>query len=251
MNFRCKSVFVLGKHLLSIAALILATLGTLRCAQIGSKVGGPLRDINIWGHWDSGIYEGIAEHGYEIHRCESSSNGWCGNTAWFAGYPFAASILTKTFDISVKRSLANVSRFFFVIQVVAFYLLIQRRFVSDGFVGKTLVGLLASIFPGCVYYLAIFPISMCMAFSLLALLLYEKLQGGAKRLTMVHHNGKLMLLLWASEVLACMTYTIGWVLPLAFAVGEILRAFAEKTFLAKRFLLLHVRARFQVLVKTH
>ena len=37
-----------------------------------------------WSHWDSAHYAEIADHGYDLHRCGSS---WCGNTAWFPGYP--------------------------------------------------------------------------------------------------------------------------------------------------------------------
>lgn len=37
-----------------------------------------------WSHWDSAHYAEIADHGYALHRCGAA---WCGNTAWFPGYP--------------------------------------------------------------------------------------------------------------------------------------------------------------------
>src|SRR4051794_12786564 len=49
-------------------------------------------DPSSWVRWDSLTYIEIAQHGYNLHQCgrnESLFYGqtWCGNAAWFPGYP--------------------------------------------------------------------------------------------------------------------------------------------------------------------
>ena len=47
-----------------------------------------------WAHWDSAHYESIARHGYELHRCTiAGASSWCGNDAWFPGYPLLVAAL--------------------------------------------------------------------------------------------------------------------------------------------------------------
>src|SRR5690348_5428499 len=63
----------------------------LLCAAAVVSGHDPLRASN-WARWDSGYYEAIAHHGYSMHRCAlgeglNARARWCGNTAWFPGYP--------------------------------------------------------------------------------------------------------------------------------------------------------------------
>jgi hypothetical protein len=139
-----------------------------------------------WAQWDSGLYVQIADSGFTLAHCEGVANrlptDWCGTAGWFPGYPFAMRALTATTHMGTYRAGLIVSRLAFlaVLSILWFVFLKDRprneRFVALG---------LACVFPGGVYFLALFPMSL----AVLGLLVL---------LTGVHHSRALVAFVGAA-----------------------------------------------------
>jgi hypothetical protein len=120
-----------------------------------------------WAHWDSALYESIARHGYEVHRCGSAGHTkWCGNTAWFPGYPLLMAGL-HVFGLSLFAAGVVLSWLFAATALVLLWRLFLRelpsRFAAVG-------GLLyAAWAPGQVYQFAVYPLSLLVVFTLACL----------------------------------------------------------------------------------
>lgn len=119
----------------------------------------PLK-ADTWIRWDSGHYLKIAERGYEFVSCQSigysSPNDWCGNTAWFPGYPLLIRFFAFFFG-SYSTAAAIVPPLFFFLTL----LLIWNKFLKAKVSRDTLTILTAAaVFPGVIYDHAAFPISL-------------------------------------------------------------------------------------------
>lgn len=129
-----------------------------------------------WARYDSGQYARIARHGYLMStRCTAASfpktalpgRRLCGNVTWFAGYPALMRALSLTGLSTLAAGL--------IIAWLAWYLTLLiiwlfSRSDATGLVATTrrwACLLLAAVFPGQVYFAAIFPISL-VAFGMLA-----------------------------------------------------------------------------------
>jgi hypothetical protein len=117
-----------------------------------------------WARWDSSLYESIARHGYEVHRCGSTGHTkWCGNTAWFPGYPL---LMAGLHVLGLPLFVAGVvlSWLFSATALV----LIWRAFLRDMPSRVAAVGGLfyAAWAPGQVYEFAVYPLSMLVVFIL-------------------------------------------------------------------------------------
>jgi hypothetical protein len=151
---------------------------------------------STFGHADSGHYVSIARSGYEFFSCAVMGNDpsqWCGNSGWFPGYPLMIRIVAA---LTVDYSAAGV----IVSQAFFFGALLLLRLMLDDIAPQrenTTSFLTACVFPGGVYYHAIFPISMLIFFSLASLLLISRKQY-----------------LWASLASACgaFAYSTGFLL---------------------------------------
>ena len=112
-----------------------------------------------WSHWDAAHYRAIAAHGYDLHRCrpgESTANArWCGNTAWFPGYPLLVAAVHVA-GVPIKVAAIAVA---WACALVAFLVL------WAGFLRETpIVGVAyAAVAPGIVYLFAAFPLSLFVA----------------------------------------------------------------------------------------
>src|SRR6059036_1682025 len=52
-------------------------------------------DSTSWSRWDSGLYEQIARHGYDLFRCQYpyAPGTWCGDAGWFPAYSWLVGAL--------------------------------------------------------------------------------------------------------------------------------------------------------------
>ena len=121
-----------------------------------------------WVRWDSFKYLEIAQHGYSLHRCGANeglfvSQAWCGNAAWFPGYPLLLRA-AEWFGAPVGQAGALLSALLFLAALV----LLWNGFLLElGWVRGLLVLGIAAAFPGVVYAFAVFPMSL-LALSLVA-----------------------------------------------------------------------------------
>jgi len=124
--------------------------------------------------WDSMHYLAIATSGYEFFSCGRLAGfdptQWCGNAGWFPGYPLLIRILS-TFYVD------EVTAGFLISNIFYFGCLLLLREVIEQAAPKrnnTVCFLMSSVFPGAIFYHAVFPTSMLMFFALLSLLLLAR-----------------------------------------------------------------------------
>lgn len=117
---------------------------------------------STWVRWDSHHYLTIARDGYEIHRCD---RGWCGNTAWFPGYPWAVAAL-HALHLPLLGSAVAVAWAF----AAAALVLLWHTFLRGAAALAAGLGLAyAAWAPGQVFDYAVFPLSMLFFFTVLFL----------------------------------------------------------------------------------
>jgi len=130
--------------------------------------GHPPWQPDTWARWDSTHYESIATGGYEVHRCvpgEASGSGWCGNAAWFPGYPWLVGGLHRL-GLPLVGTGVVVSWLFAAAALIVLWRMFLRGLppVAAG------VGLaFAAWTPGQVYDYAVFPLSTLLFFTVAAL----------------------------------------------------------------------------------
>ena len=122
--------------------------------------------IDTWFKWDSGHYFDIAHKGYELMDCAGippqHPGQWCGNSAWFPGYPYVVRGVHLLTSVDTKLVALIVSQIFAVVSLTLIWnLFLSRRNVP--------LLLLCAFAPGTYYFLFIFPMSMAMCFMLVTL----------------------------------------------------------------------------------
>jgi len=118
-----------------------------------------------WAHWDSAHYESIARGGYDVHRCvpgETDNGGkWCGNAAWFPGYPALIAAL-HVFGLPIQGTAVALSWLF----AAAALVLLWHTFLRGAPKAVAAGGLLyAAWAPGQIYDYTVFPLSMLFFFT--------------------------------------------------------------------------------------
>ena len=117
--------------------------------------------VNSWERWDSGNYLKIAAHGLYEQKCTTAEiyevdARHCGTVGWLPGYPW---LMRGVHAFGPSYGLAGV-----IIAGVALYLAIYLVWLQWGrslTSGRALIFLLTfSLFPGCVYNFAVFPLSV-------------------------------------------------------------------------------------------
>ncbi|WP_072622484.1 hypothetical protein [Spirulina major] len=140
------AVFLLARLMIAIAALALNL--------------DPLDPVTF-SRWDSGHYLHIADQGYELFSCDRipgyDPEDWCGNTGWLPAYPWLMRLLSVTGLPTITAGVL-LSAVFHLATLIALY-----HYFLDATWNKrnALCLLLAGFFPGCIYYHAVFPISIC------------------------------------------------------------------------------------------
>jgi hypothetical protein len=152
---------------------------------------------DTWSRWDSGLYEDIARDGYDLFRCPDKPENWCGDAAWFPGYPWIFGGLHKL-GLPLLTAGVLVSWFFALATIV----LLWATFLEKRTNSAVLAALVYAAFvPGQIYNFAIFPLSM-LAFATVASLWF--LYGGRAVLAGI------------AGAVAALTYPVGVILaPIA------------------------------------
>jgi len=125
------------------------------------------------GRHDSFLYLSIAHHGYTLFACDRVG-GWCGNAGWF---PLFALLLAPFLHAGISGLLAG--------SALAAALQLATLVLLWGLLGgrrttRALLALLAAaVFPGAVYYAAVFPLSLLTLLALAALALASRGRHGA------------------------------------------------------------------------
>lgn len=130
-------------------------------------------DLRSWSRWDSHVYVSIAQRGYELYPCDipwegvpiARSGMWCGDTPWLPGYPALIWLLARL-GIPEMAGGVLISALFCFLTLF----LLWTQFLGAQRTAKSLLVLLfAALFPGAIYFHAIYPISVAAFFILLSL----------------------------------------------------------------------------------
>lgn len=128
------------------------------------RLGGHVFSAGTWGRWDSGQYVSIVRDGYRAVPCKpgnvppgvSPVGQLCGNVGWFPLYPLLMAGVAQLIGISIGAAGVLLSLLFYYLTLLLVWVLL--RDVRPGVRIPCL--LLAAVFPGQVYYHAIFPVSI-------------------------------------------------------------------------------------------
>lgn len=188
--------FALGR-----AVLFLAALRAFRFEPTGVWLAAS------WVRWDALHYLEIAGGGYRLMSCAEVSGyapaDWCGNAAWFPGYPALIRLLMLAGVPAVPAAVLLSASFAFLALHALWTRLLGGR-VSRG----TLLALaIAAVAPGVVYQHAAFPIAMLLFFQIRALdaLARERFFAAGA---------------WGAA--AAITYSSGWLLGLGMVAYALL-----------------------------
>ena len=162
----------------------------------------------LWNHWDTGHYLSKVRDGNQFYSCAqvegfmADTPHMCGNAGWFPGYSYLLKPFYPKYDLVLVASIA--SKIFFFLSMVFTARLFNFRSVT---LKSVLLMSIAAFTFGSIYYQGIFPMSMFLTFALVAIL------GFVQR--------KLWMMIVGS-VLACFTYSTGFLLPVAIGIGLLL-----------------------------
>ena len=148
----------IGAFALARGVLWLASLGTARSVW----------DVETWRQGGSSHYLSIAERGYVLQSCREvpgmPPHEWCGNTGWMPGYPLLIrDVAAAGWDVATAAVLVSTAFAFLTL------LLIDVAFLRrEPWRIRLAVLALAALFPGAVYFHAIFPMSLAAFLQILA-----------------------------------------------------------------------------------
>jgi hypothetical protein len=114
---------------------------------------------------DSVNYLSIAENGYVFFPCNSDPRGFCGNAGWLPGFPLLIRFFTAMHLPPVASGAWIAGGFALATLILLWNVFLGAEVSTSGLLSLAL----AAFFPGHVYYHAIFPVSMCNFFQLLAI----------------------------------------------------------------------------------
>ena len=117
----------------------------------------------VWSRWDSGLYEMIAADGYTFEHCNPDAgyppDSWCGTAGWFPLLPYAAVAMSQL-GPPTQAAMRGVVLVAFIAMLTAAALgSLRERSRSSALLAMCLLG----VFPGSVYFGALFPISLALA----------------------------------------------------------------------------------------
>jgi len=120
--------------------------------------------------WDGQHYLSIADSGYEKFPCDYNPAYICGNVGWFPFYPLLGGIL-GAIGIPVNWAMIAISWLAFLAAFMVLYELVARRW-NDRVALGTLVALV--LFPSSFYFATVFPYSVLLLLSVLALRSFDR-----------------------------------------------------------------------------
>jgi len=136
------------------------------CAATGRSVLGEAATR----HSDAGLYIDIAEHGSTTFRCTDSPT-WCGNAAWFPGFPGLVRAVSIVTGLGVPAAGAVVALTFTVATLVLLWATFLGRRTD---VVAALALLYAAFAPGQLFGYMAYPFSMLAFFTILYLWLVSR-----------------------------------------------------------------------------
>ena len=118
-------------------------------------------DPATFNHWDADQYLSIAKHGYrasaQCHSAPAFPN--CGNLTWFPGYPGIVRVLAST-HIGYPAAALVIAWLCWYLTLLMVWVLSTDKAKSGGTARGVACLALAAVFPGQVYFAALFPISL-------------------------------------------------------------------------------------------
>ncbi len=153
-----------------------------------------------WARWDSGNYVTIALSGYSFYPCIDVPNRtpdqFCGTVAWFPGYSYVTRVVGWSgLEVYPAGRVVAWAAFLAALLILWFGFLRQKP-TATGAAGMAF----AVVFPGSIYYAALFPISGVIAAALLFLVFVDRQRWA---------------LAGACAAFAAVYYTSGWLLGAA------------------------------------
>jgi len=118
-------------------------------------------DPATFNHWDADQYLSIAEHGYRASaQCHiTQAFPLCGNVTWFPGYPGLIRVVAST-HIGYPAAALVISWICWYLTLLMVWLLSADKAQRGGTSRGIACLALAAVFPGQVYFAALFPISV-------------------------------------------------------------------------------------------
>jgi hypothetical protein len=114
-----------------------------------------------WARWDSGNYADIAKNGYYIASCASQNRAphgdLCSPAAWYPAYPYLGRWLSSATGLSLDHAFVLIAHLAFVGVLYVIWLGFFRGRVT---VRSATLLVMAAFFPGAIYFLASFPVSL-------------------------------------------------------------------------------------------
>jgi hypothetical protein len=112
-------------------------------------------------HWDAGQYLSIAKHGYRAStHCDIAPTvHLCGNVTWFPGYPGLVRVLAST-HIGYFPAALTIAWICWYLTLLMVWVLSANKATRGGTSKRIACLALAAVFPGQVYFAALFPISL-------------------------------------------------------------------------------------------
>jgi Dolichyl-phosphate-mannose-protein mannosyltransferase len=147
----------LGWQLTIVAAAFL--LSQVLVAIGAHRAGVSATSVDSYARWDSGHYLSIAERGYYLEPCPSPPypvGDWCGNSAWMPGFSWVIRGVSSL-GLDLPEAGALVTRVCHIAMLGALWFFFLRDFQRRSAV---LALAIAAVFPGFIYYDAVFPVSM-------------------------------------------------------------------------------------------
>lgn len=121
------------------------------------RLGVAFRNPTTWVQWDSNHYLDIAVRGYYLEYCQPpAETAWCGSTGWFPGYPLLARLLNPSRAHIPMTAWVVAQLSFLALLTVLWFGFLRRRTRPEALT----VMVLASFFPGGIYYLAVYPMAL-------------------------------------------------------------------------------------------
>jgi hypothetical protein len=114
-------------------------------------------ETTCWKRWDSFLYFEIAETGYTLFPCLDIEGGWCGNAGWAPLYAWLVKAFSWIGGLRLETAGLMVTNVCFLgCLILAAKLLPVKDYTAKNWL------LLAqfALFPGCVYFHALFPVSL-------------------------------------------------------------------------------------------
>ncbi|MCW2786883.1 MAG: hypothetical protein JWP74_3400 [Marmoricola sp.] len=147
-------------------------------------------------HWDSGNYLSIARSGYALYKCPHwvpIPHAYCGNSAWFPGYPLLVRALSALGLPTDGAAVLIPEVMLFAMFVVLWWLLEGRWTVATG-----LTMAIGAVFPGGIYFHAAFPMSMAALALLVVLVGFKRsswvlVSAGGFAAVLAHPSGQVVL----------------------------------------------------------